>query len=224
MSSACSGVLFDLDGTLADTAPAITRALNATLAERELAAQSLCVVRGWIGGGVELLLTRAMHAFALDSEDADAKAGLVRRFGVHYRDGLADGVSAYPGMVELLQRLRDDDMPLGMVTNKPREFAMPLLESLQLAPLFSATICGDDLPRCKPDPLPVVTAAAALGVAPGSTWMVGDSLADVRAANDAGCISVLMAYGYGSDDPQARALARMHALDVAQLRSLLYPR
>ncbi len=224
MSSACTGVLFDLDGTLADTAPAITQALNAALAEHDLAAQSLPVVRGWIGGGVELLLTRAMRAFALDPEDAQAKATLVRRFAVHYSGCLAEGVSTYPGMVELLQRLADDGVPLGMVTNKPREFAVPLLEALQLAPLFSATVCGDDLPRRKPDPLPIVTATSALGVAPGSTWMVGDSLADVQSANGAGCISVLMAYGYGADDPQAHAQARMHALDVAQLRSLLYPR
>lgn len=224
MSAACAGVLFDLDGTLADTAPAITRALNAVLAERGLTAQSLTVVRGWIGGGVELLLTRAMRAFALDPENADAKAGLVRQFAVHYRDCLGDGVKAYPGMVELLEQLRGDGMPLGMVTNKPREFAAPLLEVLRLAPLFSVTLCGDDLPRRKPDPLPVITAASALGLSAGSTWMVGDSLADVQSANEAGCVSVLVAYGYGSDDPQARTQARMHALDVAQLRTLLYPR
>jgi len=224
VTAACAAVLFDLDGTLADTAPAITRALNATLVEHDLAAQSEPVVRGWIGGGVELLLTRAMHAFSLDADDAAARARLMGRFAVHYRDCLADGVAAYPGMVDLLHRLRDDGTPLGMVTNKPREFAVPLLEVLQLAPLFSAIVCGDDLPRRKPDPLPVSTAASALGVAAGSSWMVGDSLADVRSANQAGCVSVLMAYGYGSDDPQAVAQARMHALDVAQLRSLLYPR
>ena len=224
MTTVCAGVLFDLDGTLADTAPAITSALNAVLDEAGLAPQSEATVRSWIGGGVELLLARAMNAFGLDSDDAAARHFLVGRFAVHYRGCLADGVNAYPGMVELLQRLSETATPMGMVTNKPREFAVPLLESLQLAGYFTATICGNDLAHRKPDPLPVATAASALGLAALDIWMVGDSLADVQSANAAGCVSVLMAYGYGSEDPLARAQARVHARDVAQLRTLLFPR
>jgi phosphoglycolate phosphatase len=219
-----AGVLFDLDGTLVDTAPSIARAVNQVLQERQLACQPAGVVRGWIGGGVEHLLRQAMHSLGLQRDDSAGLRELVQRFRVHYGANLGEGAEPYPGMPALLAQLHEEGMPLAIVTNKPREFALPLLESLQLAGLFRSIVCGDDLPRNKPDPMPVLAATTALGIAPAQSWMIGDSLADVAAANSAGCTSVLMAYGYGSDDPQARAQACLHALHVDELRALLYPR
>jgi phosphoglycolate phosphatase len=224
VSRVARAVLFDLDGTLVDTAPAIARAVNRSLNDRGMDAQPEEVVRGWIGGGMETLLRRTLQAFALPEDDRTALAELVAGFRVHYRSCLAEGAEPYPGMRELLHELRADGCRLALVTNKPREFAVPLLRALDLDGFFGILLCGDDLPTQKPDPLPLLTALRALAVEPAGSWMIGDSIADVLAAERAGVSSVLMAHGYGSSDPQALAGATWHAADVAQLRALLYPR
>ncbi len=218
------GVLFDLDGTLVDTAPAIARAVNRVLMERSLPVQPEAVVRGWIGGGMETLLRRSLLALGLDAGNREALAGFVDAFRVHYRECLGEGAAPYPGIPALLEHLEQGGVALGIVTNKPREFAEPLLRSLDLDIRFRAMVCGDDLPRSKPDPLPVITVLDRLELRPGEGWLVGDSIADMRAAHAAGIRAVLMAYGYGSDDPEARSLAAAHAADVAQLRAVLWAR
>ncbi|MCC5862033.1 MAG: phosphoglycolate phosphatase [Gammaproteobacteria bacterium] len=218
------GVLFDLDGTLVDTAPSIAQAVNRVLMERRLPVQPEAVVRGWIGGGMETLLQRSLRALGMDAEDRGALGEFVTAFRVHYRACLGEGAAPYPDMPELLEHLDEAGSVLAIVTNKPREFAEPLLQRLGLDTRFRAMVCGDDLARSKPDPLPVTTLLNTLQLTPTDTWLVGDSIADMRAAQAAGVPAVLMAYGYGSDDPEARALAAAHAADVAQLRAVLCPR
>lgn len=222
--SATRGVLFDLDGTLVDTAPSIARAVNRVLVDRRLPEQPEAIVRGWIGGGMETLLRRSLTALGIDHADSGALGDFVAAFRVHYRDCLGEGATPYPGIVELLDQLQRNEIVLAIATNKPREFAEPLMAGLGLDVRFRDMVCGDDLARSKPDPLPVTTLLGRLGLVAGDSWFVGDSIADMRAAHAAGVPAVLMAYGYGSDDPEARALAAAHASDAAQLQAILSPR
>lgn len=222
--SATRGVLFDLDGTLVDTAPSIARAVNRVLVDRRLPEQPEIIVRGWIGGGMETLLRRSLVALGIEHSDSAALGDFVAAFRVHYRDCLGEGAAPYPVMVELLDQLQRNGTVLAIVTNKPREFAEPLMARLGLDVRFRDMICGDDLARSKPDPLPVTTLLGRLGLVAGDSWLVGDSIADMRAAHAAGVPAVLMGYGYGSEDPEARALAAAQADDVAQLQAILTPR
>lgn len=221
--SARRHVLFDLDGTLVDTAPSIANAVNLMLAERGLPTWPLETVQGWIGGGMERLVEQVLAALASQGGQVTAEEAL-DGFRRHYAANLATGSTIYPRMAELLDALLDDCHRLGCVTNKPREFAAPLLEALGLARRFAVLVCGDDLPVRKPDPRPVQLAVDTLGVRAGAGSLVGDSLADVAAARAAGCRAVLVGWGYGANRPEAIAAADSRVGDVAQLQALLLAR
>jgi phosphoglycolate phosphatase len=102
----------------------------------------------------------------------------------------------YPGVIETLTALRDAGFALGCVTNKPERFTLPLLAQLDLARWFAVTLSGDSLPVKKPDPAPLLQAIQQLGGEPAQAAMVGDSLADLRAAKAAGVLALCVSYGY----------------------------
>jgi phosphoglycolate phosphatase len=202
--SVIRGFLFDLDGTLADTAPGIAAALNLTLVELGLPVQPEERARGWIGGGVDRLLTRALVALAGEAAARTRLDEAITHFYPAYGATLLEGVSVFPGIEECLARLLDEGAALACVTNKPRRFTEPLLEALGLSRRFATLVCGDDLETRKPAPEPVRAALAAIGAEPADAWMIGDSIADVAAARAAGVSSLLVGYGYGAD-AEARA-------------------
>ncbi|MFB4205319.1 phosphoglycolate phosphatase [Arhodomonas sp. KWT2] len=193
-------VLFDLDGTLVDSAPDIATAVDRLLAElgREPVGEAL--VRHWVGNGARRLVARALAGRrGIDGEPAGTEAALAR-FLVLYRERLVERTTIYPGVIELLDALAAAGIPVAVVTNKPEGLARPLLETLGLAARFGAVVGGDTLAEKKPAPAPLAHAAGILGVALADCLMVGDSLTDVSAARNAGIPVACVPYGYREGD------------------------
>ena len=189
-----SAYLFDLDGTLVDTAPDLSRALNHTLAEAGLATVDESLTRHWVGHGVRAMLEAAFAHLRrpLESADLDAhQATLVDHYGAH----IADHSRPYPGVVETM-RILAERAPLAVVTNKPTDLSNRLLAALDLARFFRVVVGRGTTERFKPDPQPASYACEQLGKAPGQALFVGDSETDVLCARAAGCPIVLYRFGY----------------------------
>ncbi len=185
-------VIFDLDGTLVDSAPDIAAALAATLAEASVPAPPLERVKSMVGDGARVLIRRAL-AEAGVSGDEDA---LMARFMAHYRQGLCVDSRLYPGVAEALDRLAAGEIPAAVVTNKPGELARPLLEQLGIAGRLLAIVGdGDGFPR-KPDPAAARALLAKAGVAPARAAVIGDGIPDVQLARALGARAVAAAWGY----------------------------
>lgn len=195
-----AAVLFDLDGTLVDSAPDLATAVNRTLAELGRAPVAEDTVRVWIGNGARRLVARALAGQReLAAEPPGLEAALAR-FCEHYWDCLVAQSRPYPGVRRGLDTLSALGLPLGVVTNKPARFTAPLLEALQLADYFQVLVSGDTLPVKKPDPAPLVHAAGRLGAPVADCLLVGDSRADLDAALAAGMPMVRVPYGYPGGD------------------------
>jgi len=193
-------VLFDLDGTLVDSAPDLTTAVNRTLADLDRPAIDEDRVRHWIGNGARRLVARALAGRrGITAEPPQTEAALARFFA-HYHDCLHERSVLYTGVANGLGRLAALDLPLGVVTNKPGAFTQPLLEALGIAGRFATLVSGDTLAVKKPDPAPLVHAADALQVDIRRCLYVGDSAADRDAAAAAGALLVRVPYGYPGDD------------------------
>lgn len=189
-------VLFDLDGTLIDSAVGIAEAVNRTLRELGHGREDPGVVRGWIGDGARLLLHRALAHAGADLPDGlafDAAYAVLMR---HYGESLPLQAVAYPGAGEALYGLRARGVRVALCTNKPERFIAPLLDALGWAALFDAIVGGDTLPERKPSAAPLLYIAERFGVAPADALMVGDSRTDADAAQAAGMPLLLVRYGY----------------------------
>lgn len=212
-------VIFDLDGTLVDSADDIARAVNLTLADLDLDAVDTATVRGWIGDGV-----RALMASALAHHQQDARLDqAMAHFMGHYHACLLRSPRLYAGVLPALQALQAAAVPMAICTNKPVELVPPLLAHLGIAGFFSAIIGGGSLPQRKPDAAPLLASAAALGRHVAQCLMVGDSATDHGAAVAAGMPVALVRYGY----PRTLDLERVAALavvdDLRQLLALVIP-
>ena len=187
-------ILFDLDGTLVDSAGDLRDALNALLAEEGLAPLDLQAVKGMVGDGVAKLVERGLTARGAGLDRLPAR---VARFMELYEPNAARLTRPYPLVAETLESLRQRGLRLAVVTNKPHAATMRILEALDLARFFDAVVGGDTLSRRKPDPAPLLHAMRALDAAPAETLMVGDNHHDVAAARAAGVPVAVVAYGYG---------------------------
>jgi phosphoglycolate phosphatase len=195
-----AGVLFDLDGTLVDSAPDLTTAVNRSLADQGGTPLSEAQVRHWIGDGARWLIARALAGRRdIHIEPPGTEAALARFF-VHYHDCLCVGSRLYPGVLAGLESIEASGRPMGVVTNKPAAFTGPLLEALGIAGFFGVAVSGDTVGVRKPDPAPLVHAAGVLGLDIGQCIYVGDSGADRAAAEAAGMTLVRVPYGYPGDD------------------------
>lgn len=186
-------ILFDLDGTLMDTAPEIADALNATLARFGYPPQPEERVRDWIGDGARVLLGRAMRQAGMPlSWEAQVWAGFAHDYAEHCgrRSRLHEGVRA------LLQRLRAQGLATALLTNKEAAFTRRLLAGHGLLADFDLLVAGDTLPVKKPHPGVVAHALAALQATPDEALLVGDSVTDVRTARAAGIAVQLVRHGY----------------------------
>ena len=202
---AIEAVLFDLDGTLLDTAADIAEALNRALAERGWPPIAPSEVRRMIGRGSPLLIERAA-AFQSRALDEAAKAALLERFFHHYGYLEESGefkAEPYAGAAECLRALHEAGLRIAVVTNKYERFATGLLKALSLRDWVDCVVGGDSCPLRKPDPAPVLFACKQLGVAPAHALMVGDSINDVQAAHAAGIPVICVPYGYNEgQDPR----------------------
>ena len=188
-------ILFDLDGTLIDSAPDIASALNALLGELKLAEFPPEDVTRMIGGGMPLLIEKALKARG-QAADKDRLATLTARFVEIYTPRATDETRLYPGVRDVLESYRNDGVALGVCTNKPEGVTRVIIESLGVADLFGAVIGGDTLRVKKPDPAPLLAALESLACDAQCALMVGDSVVDARAARAAALPVLLVSYGY----------------------------
>ena len=186
-------LIFDLDGTLVDTAPDLLGATNAVLAGQGRAAIDPASLRHMVGFGARSLITQAMAATGAPAAE-DQMPALVGRFIDHYRDHIADFSRPFPGVDETLGRLKADGMRLGVLTNKPIELTRLLLDRLGMADLFTAVYGAGSRAYTKPDPRIFHDVAADLRGGPAI--MVGDSITDLSTARAANAPCILVSYGY----------------------------
>jgi phosphoglycolate phosphatase len=185
-------VIFDLDGTLVDTAPDISAALAATLAEVAVRPPPLAVVKGLVGDGARALIARALAREGVERE-VDP---LLSRFLAHYAAHLCVGSRLYPGVADALAALRDAGLAAAVVTNKPGDLARGLLAELGIGAGFVAVIGDGDGFRRKPDPAGARSITDAVATSGARTAVVGDGLPDVRLARAFGARAIAAAWGY----------------------------
>lgn len=188
-------VVFDLDGTLCDSVPDITAALNRVLEEQGRPPLPAATVRTLVGDGAAVLVRRALAEFGgLPPEGAEPH---VERFIAIYEADPSARTTLFPGVAEALARLAAGGAVLGVCTNKPLRATQRLLADLGIARHFGAVVGGDSFPTRKPSPEPLLGVLAALGVAPADTAYVGDNEHDAATGLAAGAARVLLlSHGY----------------------------
>jgi len=197
----CAAIV-DLDGTMVDTVGDFEQALARTLGELGLPAVDRAFISRTVGRGSMNLLRETLAHVGGAPELLDAAWVHYQR---HYADVNGTHADVYPGVPEGLAAMRARGWQLACVTNKPRAFALALLEAKGLSAHFAQVFGGDSFERHKPDPMPLLKTCEALGTQPGRTLMVGDSRNDAEAARAAGCPVVLVGYGYNHGEPVADA-------------------
>lgn len=185
-------LLFDLDGTLADTAPDLGGALNKLLAEQGREPLPMSQLRPHVSSGARGLIGAGL---GLTPADSDYPA-LQRRFLAIYENALCVGTRLFEGVAEHLDDIEARGLPWGIVTNKSQRFAIPLLEKLGLRERSACIVCGDSAPRAKPHGHPLRLAGAVLGVATEQCVYVGDDERDVVSGRSVGMWTVAAAWGY----------------------------
>lgn len=188
-----AALIFDLDGTLVDTAPDLARATNELRLHHGLDALDYEVIRAEVSHGGSALVMLALGLGLDDPLHADERSRLLDFYA---RDVAAESV-LFPGFDSLIERCQNAGLPWGIVTNKPRQFAEPLIAALGLTP--GCLLCADDLPVKKPHPEPLWEAARQLKVEPAHCWYLGDHDRDMQAARAAGMLAVAVRYGYVRD-------------------------
>lgn len=189
-------IMFDLDGTLVDSAPDIALSLNKMLQQLDFPARDLQQVRDWIGNGAGRLIKRALTG-EVDGEPPDDLFKQAHRlfFDIYDQHINVESVM-YPGALEGLNALQEQSYILACVTNKPRRFTPPLLEAFAIDHIFDYLICGDDLEVKKPDPRVLQTILKQTNLTSTQAVMVGDSASDINAAKAAKMKSFCVSYGY----------------------------
>jgi N-acetyl-D-muramate 6-phosphate phosphatase len=188
-------VLFDLDGTLADTAPDLGGTTNLLLQEEGRPTAALTDLRPYTSQGVRGLLKAG---FGINSTHADYPR-LFNRFLDIYAARICDESHLFDGIPELLDTLESMDLRWGIVTNKRMRFTDPLVELLQLSPRTRCVVSGDTTAEAKPSPLPLLHACQLLECAPQRSIYVGDDRRDIEAGRATGCLTVAVSYGYLGD-------------------------
>ena len=214
-------LIFDLDGTLADTSPDLLGATNAVLAARRRPLLDLAHLRHLVGFGARALIAQAMEASGAPVSDEEMP-GLVEIFLDHYRAHIADGTRLFPRVAETLDVLKTRGAKLGVLTNKPQELTDPLLPLLGLDGLFAAIYGAGKKPYTKPDPRIFHDVVADLlnEGGTGRAVMIGDSITDLNTARAAGAPCILMSYGF-TPVPASELGADMVLDDFAQLPAAL---
>jgi phosphoglycolate phosphatase len=197
-----AAVVWDLDGTLVDSAADIAASLNRLLVENNLEVLDEDRVRNMIGEGVAVLIRRGFEAHGV-TPDGTRLEGLVERFLVIYGEIATASTSLFPGAREALKTLGDAGLRQAICTNKPEAITRQVLDGLGIAEYFRVVVGGDTLPRNKPDPLPLRTVLEGLDVTPEQALMVGDSAIDVLMAHAAGVAVAFVSFGYGPASPDS---------------------
>jgi len=207
------GVLIDLDGTLMDTAPDLAAAANRMRADFGLPPLPLERIAAFVGKGAEVLVHRALTD-ALDgrADAADFARGRAQ-FYAHYTAENGLQAVVFERVPQALEQLRSRGLKVACVTNKPKEFTLPLLARMDLARHFDAVVAGDEVAEKKPHPALLLEACRRMQLRPTEVLLIGDSVNDAQAARAAGCACVLVETGYNEGEGVA-ALAGAPGLDA----------
>lgn len=218
-------IMFDLDGTLIETAPEICDAVNDTLARVGLATVTQDCVDRWIGHGTRELLIQALAFVGKTTVEAirasDDLPQVLAEFDRNYQRRCGTRSHLYPHVREVLQQLRDQGVKLAVVTNKEDRYTQTVLNAHQLAPMFDRVVSGDSLPTKKPDPAGIVSCLDAFHVRRERALFVGDSSIDVATARNAAVPVWVLPYGYNMGEPieacrPDRVIQDFSALTAAQ--------
>jgi phosphoglycolate phosphatase len=213
----CEAVLFDLDGTLVDTAPDMVAVLQELQESRGMDVVAYDTARLHVSNG-------ALGLLSVGFPDREHKAGsdLHVEYLERYEARLSDASAVFPGLHELLDVLDDERRPWGVVTNKPGYLTSPLLDALDLGSRVACVVSGDTLPQRKPDPAPLLYACDLAGLRPDTTVYVGDASRDIAAGQNAGMATIAAAYGYITPDDDAMNWgADQIASDTAELAQIV---
>ena len=212
-----SAVLFDLDGTLVDTAPDMVAVLQDLQRAHDREPVDYELGRAYVSNG-------ALGLLSLGFPDVQHAVGsdLHRAYLERYALRVCEASALFPGLEQLLELLDAAALPWGVVTNKPAHLTNPLLEGLALAARSACTVSGDTLPARKPDPAPLLHACEIAGLLPQNTVYIGDASRDIQAGQNAGMATIAAAYGYVTpDDDPRRWGADLIAADTAELTQML---
>jgi len=190
-----AAIIWDLDGTLVESAPDLATALNALLNEEGQYGHPVANVRPMVGGGVAKLIERGFRAAGAPLEPEECEA-LVPRFMEIYTQCATDHTHLVPHARDVLLHFHHAGVRQALCTNKPRGVTQLILDDLDISGFFSCVVGGDSTEHKKPHPLPLQTCLRALGAAPHEALMVGDSGADVGAAKASGVTVILVPDGY----------------------------
>ena len=185
-------VLFDLDGTLIDTAPDMGAALNNLMIEENLEPLPLETIRPYVSQGGLVLTKLGFSEHVAESEFEPLRL----RYLDHYRAIVADNSVLFDGIEQVLETLEKQDIPWGIVTNKPEWLTTPLLQQLALDEDTAVVICGDSLEKRKPHPMPLIVAAETVGIDCENCIYIGDDERDIIAGKAANMKTLIAAYGY----------------------------
>lgn len=199
MAKSIRAVMFDLDGTLLDTAPDFIVVVNQLLAEQQRPALAAETIRAGVSNGSKALIKLA---FAIDESNEQFEP-LRHRLLELYLAHIAVYTIPFPGINDLLDKLADNNIAWGIATNKPATYTLPLMAALDIHPAPLSVICPDHVARSKPDPESLFLASKQLGCAPDEIIYIGDHKRDIDCGKGAGSITIAAAYGYvdEGDDP-----------------------
>ncbi|WP_394182581.1 phosphoglycolate phosphatase [Marinomonas posidonica] len=186
-------VCLDLDGTLVDSVPDIAAAVDAFLSEFQAPLAGEEQVRAWVGLGAAKLIEQALDWAGL-SQDKHEDA--YRLFLIHYHQHLTDHSKLYPNVVAILKAFKHNGVPVALITNKPSVFIKPILDKFGITEEFAWFLGGDTLDEKKPSALPLLHCSESIEAQPERCLMIGDSITDFKAAQNAGFKSALVTYGY----------------------------
>ena len=189
-------VVFDLDGTLLDSAPDLTAALNLVLEMEGLAPLGVDSVRYMIGAGVPKLIERGFREHGVKLDAANLDSDLLDAFLSYYDAHAADLSKVYPGTYGFIEMLCNKSVRIGLCTNKPTEATLEILSSFQIEDCFDSVVGGTSGFPKKPDPAGLNACLEEMGVTASQTLYIGDSATDVKTARNAGLPVVAMSYGY----------------------------
>ena len=188
-------ILFDLDGTLVDSAADLYRAMNLSLEKLALPLVTEVQIRAWVGKGAAKLCETVLELL-IGQVNAQQQEQLINTFVEVYAQELCVNTQVYEGVLSFLDYCQTHDITMACVTNKPEHLAQGILDILQLSPYFNMVIGGDSLAERKPHPLPLLHCVQQQNTTVSQTLMIGDSSNDVEAARRAGIDCIVVSYGY----------------------------
>ena len=211
--------IFDLDGTLVDTAPDFKNSINYMLNELNESEVSLKEIRNWVGYGARELIRRTVVDKNIPHDEQKIEE-MLKIFLLHYTHNIDDDSVLFNNVKNVLEFLKDNGIKLAVCTNKMERLSNILLEKLNVLHMFDYLVGGDSLSKSKPDPFPLLNICEKLNTEISDSIMIGDSITDLNAGKGAGMPVVLVSYGY-TDNKDIYNEADLVINDFSQLKELV---